>query len=218
MAAAQTQRPRGWRGGRKCRERFPSELPESLFARPGRAASLGGGPRARPCAPWRPRSRRRPPRPRPPPGRPLPARSPAPTPAQPRTPAAAGGAEGEGGRAGRRLPGHPPVPRGPAGVKFTSGLRTVRGPGAAGPSEAARGRRPRGTPHPAPRRRCHPGSATPTLRTVAELEVSGLRGALGWVSAASSELGNKEGAQAWRGEERKKYDGETPGYSEISRT
>lgn len=159
-----------------------------------------------------------PPRPRPPPGRPLPARSPAPTPAQPRTPAAAGGAEGEGDRAGRRLPGHPPVPRGPAGVKFTSGLRTVRGPGAAGPSEAARGRRPRGTPHPAPRRRCHPGSATPTLRTVAELEVSGLRGALGWVSAASSELGNKEGAQAWRGEERKKYDGETPGYSEISRT
>ncbi|CAI9165821.1 unnamed protein product [Rangifer tarandus platyrhynchus] len=149
----------------------------------------------------------------PPPG-PIPGPEPRPT-----DPGGPGGVPrakaAEPGAAYQVIPGCPAVT---AGVKFTSGLRTVRGPGAAGPSEAARGRRPRGTLHPAPRRRCHPGPATPTLRTVAELEVSGLRGALGWVSAASSELGNKEGAQAWRGEERKKYDGETPGYLEISRT
>lgn len=171
MAAAQTAAR-----GRKCRERFPSELPESLFGRrPGRAASLGGGPRAEPCAPWRPRSRRRRRRPpRSPPGAPPPGPSPVPAPGPgPRRPRGAPRA-----RAGERAPltrssrSAPRSRRSQVHVRPADCPRSRRG-------RAERGReRPpaRVTPHAAPRRRCHPGPATPTFRTVAELEVSGLRG------------------------------------------
>ncbi|XP_036723384.1 proapoptotic nucleolar protein 1 [Balaenoptera musculus] len=164
--------------GRKCRERFPSELPESLFGRrPGRAASLGGGLRAEPCAPWRPRSRRRRRRrrpPRSPPGAPPPGPSPGPAPGPgPRRPRGAPRA-----RAGERAPltrssrSAPRSRRSQVHVRPADCPRSRRG-------RAERGReRPpaRVTLHAAPRRRCHPGPATPTFRTVAELEVSGLRG------------------------------------------
>ena len=139
MAAAQTQRPGDENVAKDSLPNFPSlcsgggrggrlrwaegrGLSRALHGGHGHGGGGGGAPRARP------------------PGRPLPARARARPPAP--DPTGRGGRRGLGRESGRRLPGHPGVPRGPAGVKFTSGWRTVRGPGAAAQSEAARGRRP----------------------------------------------------------------------------
>lgn len=163
-------------------DRPPSELPESLFgggegglSSPGGGHGLSralhgghsaGGLRARPGRPLPARVRdpdpHPGPRPRPGPGRPR------------RAPRARAGERAPLTRWSRSAP-----PRsGRAGAESSSrparGLPEVRG--AAGQSEATRGRGPGSPPRPARRRRCHPGLATPTLLTIAELEVSGLRG------------------------------------------
>lgn len=118
-------------------------------------------------------------------------------------PAAAHGV-GRGREERARLPGRPGEPR---AVKFTSGPWTVRGP-RRGPPERGRARRRPGSPargalgaplSPWP---CDPNF--PHSRGAGSFRASR---ALGWVSAATSELGNKEGKRAGRGEERKKYAG-----------
>ena len=143
------------------------------------------------------------PPPAPPPG-PAPAPPPGPSLAPARAQRAAGGPAGAGGGTGAAYQVIPGCPRGPAGVKFTSGPQTVRGLGAAGQSEAAGGRRPRVTAAAGPAAPLSLRSRDPNFphsRGAGSFRASR---ALGWVSAATSELGNKEGKQAWRGRKERK--------------
>lgn len=181
MATAQPRQPREGRVGAGP---LPS-VPSLCSRRPERAAFAGRRPRSQPCAPWRPQRRRPARAPRAPPPGPSPgARTPTPgsDPGRwPRAWAAGGGRRaGRGRPSGQRLPGRPRAPArsGRAGAESSSrparGRSEVRG--AARQSAAARGHGPGSAPRAARRHRCHPGLATPTFRTTAELEVSGLRG------------------------------------------
>lgn len=163
----------------------PPSVPSLCSRRPERAAFAGRRPRSQPRAPWRPQRRRPARSPRAPPPGPSPgARTPTPgsDPGLWPRPRSAGGGRrpGRGQESGQRLPGRPRAPprSGRAGAESSSrparGLSEVRG--AARQSEAARGHGAGSAPRAARRHRCHPGLATPTFRTIAELEVSGLRG------------------------------------------
>lgn len=130
---------------------------------------------------------------------PAPAPGPGPGPGRPRrVPRVRAGERALLTRSSRSAPA---VRAGGSGVKFTSGPRTVRGPGR-GPAERGRDRpRPWVTTAPGRRRRCNPGLTTPTFLTITELEVSGLRGRwagfqLGRLSLATKrESGPGEGSK-----------------------
>ncbi|XP_063560783.1 collagen alpha-1(I) chain-like [Gorilla gorilla gorilla] len=143
---------------------------------PGRA-----GPRARPCAPvQRPRS----------PG----ARHPGTRPrSRARTPTRTPAPPGEGGRgsAYQIVPSAPRSRRAQRRVKFTSGPRAARGPRARLGRREAREAEVRVAAAAAPELLLSPRPRPPTFCTVAELEVSGLRGHAGLGFSRGSEV-NKQ--------------------------
>lgn len=110
---------------------------------------------------------------------------------------------GEGGGAGALTGSSRGAPRGQVHVRPLDCPRSRRGRAERGRD----GRRPGSPPRPALGAPLSPWPCDPNFppgRGAGSFRASR---ALGWVSAATSELGNKEGKQAGRGEERKKYAG-----------
>lgn len=184
--------------------------------RPGRAAFARRRPRAQRCALWRPQRWQPPRSPRAPP----PGLSPGPWP-WPRPRPAAEGAQGEGGRAGAAYQVVPERPRGPGGrqqsqvhVRPADCPRSGARPGRARLREAASPGHSRAWPA-APLSPWPHDPNFPHNHGAGSFRASR---ALGWVSARTSELGNKEGERAGRGEQRKKYGGNRAGHSDIQRT
>ncbi|KAM5251303.1 uncharacterized protein RBU33_024161 isoform 1-T1 [Hipposideros larvatus] len=125
-----------------------------------------------------------------------------PTPARAPALPAAEGARGEGGRAGAAYPVVPKRPRSQVHVRPAGGPRS----GGARPREAAAPGHSRARPAapPAPRPR---DPNFPRSHGAGSFRASRARG---WVSAATPELGNKGGARAGRGEQRKTPGGDGP--------
>lgn len=158
----------------------------------------------------------------PPPGRspgpwpraaPAPSQDPRPRNPRPRTRTEPATARlgGRGFESGRAYQVFPESPRGQVHVRPLDCPRSRRGQ-----AERVRDRRrPGPTPRPAFGAPLSPWPYDPNFPPSRGAGSFRASRALGSVSAATSELGNKEGKQARRGEERKKYCGEGAGYLEI---
>lgn len=158
---------------------------------PSRTEPRGPGPGPPPLRPWIPDPE-------------TPGRAFGPRPAAARL----GGRGFESGRAYQVVPGSP---RGQVHVRPLDCPRSRRRQ-----AERVRDRRrPGPTPRPAFGAPLSPWPCDPNFPPSRGAGSFRASRALGSVSAATSELGNKEGKQARRGEERKKYGGEGAGYLEI---